>query len=662
MTDNCVICCMMLSKLRFSILSGLFISVSPLVFAQPSLPEPKDISAEEIQMKDCAFDSGAGAVILFDAAWTEYESNTGAMITTHRKRIKILTKSGMDEGTLVIPFYSKNGFERITDVEGETANITAGGAIEWTELQKKSVFTEKGDQYWSRVKIVMPDVVQGSIFEVRYKSVMENYGGLDYWNFQTHLPAVKSCYYLQIVPGAEFTYNIQKKNDLDILVRPLPEKGCIYFEMNKVPALDYEPFMDAPDNYRQKVIFQLSSYSNERGGKTKVSQTWEQLADELLDNDGFGKQLNKKVNWPELAAMVAMLPDKVSKTNAIFNYVRSHVKWNGYYSKYSSVGIKKTAENGEGNAADINLLLVSILRNYGVEAYPLLVAERDFGKINPDYPFIEKFNKVVAYVFADSLGKPWIMDATNHELPANLTPYKLLNTTAFLVKEKKPVLINIVRPADKYIKKITINATISDDYVLHGNAVIEKQGYAKMPPELLVGGLMANPLGDALEEKDSHVEIIKSESVVAKSDSLPNFKKISFTQNLVSGGQFLYITSNIFTGLETNPFASTKRFTDVNFGYPFYISLVEKIILPAGSKIKELPEQEIVKADDVSIVLTRSAKVVGDTIEITSTMVQSITLVEVKDYGRLRDFYAKMIARLESPVVVELTGKPAGSN
>jgi hypothetical protein len=278
----------------------------------------------------------------------------------------------------------------------------------------------------------MPVVKAGSIIEYRYESVMKHYGGLEKWEFQSDLPTLKSCYLLQILPNAEFAYTVQKGKDYPIIIKPLKDQGRIYFEMNKVAGLRFEPYMDAPRDYLQQVQFQLAGIAGPNGYKQNVNTTWKSTAYDLMAEKGFGSQLDKNLKIEQVSQMVQSTTSAITKMKLIYNYVRDNFSWNNYYGKYAPDGLKKVWENKRGSAGEINLLLINLLISNGLdEVFPLLVAERDFGKINPDYPFLDKFNKVVAFVVVD--GKQFILDATQKYLPAgpiNLTHQSLQTLTA----------------------------------------------------------------------------------------------------------------------------------------------------------------------------------------------------------------------------------------
>ena len=117
----------------------------------------------------------------------------------------------------------------------------------------------------------------------------------------------------------------------------------------------------------------------------------------------------------------------------------------------SSLGQKKR------HSGEINLLLVNLLNSAGIETYPVLAAERDYGKVDTTYPYLDRFNKVIAFAIADN--KQYVLDATQENCPAGLTPYSLLNTTGFLVDKKKFNLIKIAPGNRTYKNVITVTGT-----------------------------------------------------------------------------------------------------------------------------------------------------------------------------------------------------------
>lgn len=330
------------SKLTFIL---FLLATSKILSAQSSLPPFGSYSSDELSMTQCAFDRDANAVVLLDEAFSDFDDDW-QMITQRRVRIKILNEKGIDEGTISIPFYSKDKFEFIRNVEGVTYN-NESQAI--SNLDRKYIFTEKIDDRRSRVKFAMPNVKAGSIIEYKYESVMKNYGGLDRWLFQSDLPTIRSCYRLQIIPNHEFSYVVTKKPNYPIVITPKPDLGQIYFEMNNIPGLRFEPYMDAPKDYFQQVEFQLSGYEA-YGRKQVVNSSWRDICNDLSTDKSLGAAVKKDLpKNDELKALVEKQTTQMEKINTIYNYVKNNFTWNGYDSKYAIDGLKKNMGKKDWN-------------------------------------------------------------------------------------------------------------------------------------------------------------------------------------------------------------------------------------------------------------------------------------------------------------------------
>ena len=87
---------------------------------------------------------------------------------------------------------------------------------------------------------------------------MKHYGGLDEWRFQTDIPVLRSYYHLTLLPNSEFAYVVHKNSELPINSKPNNSGGSISVEMNEVPSLGEDPYMDSRRDYLQRVSFQLS--------------------------------------------------------------------------------------------------------------------------------------------------------------------------------------------------------------------------------------------------------------------------------------------------------------------------------------------------------------------------------------------------------------------
>lgn len=619
--------------------------------AQSQLPLFGFIPHEDFDITECKFDPEAEAVVIFDFARTELEPSTYEMITKRRVRVKVLHERGSSRGDIVIPFYSHNGFEFHTNIKAAAYNRNQAGEVTQSVLEKKSIFTEKMNQYWSKTSFAIPNVKAGTVFEYEYESRMKHYGGLEYWNFQGDLPVLLSGYYLQVPPNTEFAYSVQKRFDYPILVKPLPDVGGIYFEMKNIPALRVEPYMDAPKDYQQRVIFQLATYRSSYGYDVSVATDWKKLAQELMGDKRFGAHLNKSLDSPELDGVLASVSDPLQRLNTIYNYVRRNLGWNQIGSLMTTKSLRSVWSEKQGTSSEVNLILINLLKKYGLETYPLLVAERDFGKIDTTYPYLERFNKVAAIVFLGN--KNYILDATDQFVLPGLTPYPLLNTIGFLVDRKNPAKVRI-NATSYYKKQVEINSVLDKTGMVRSVATFKLSDYARSTAaETFSSGSMQDLVSSLFVSKENF-KIDSVEFLPGSDDNEPSILRVESSHQMSSSGDLYFHEINFLSGMEKNPFVSANRFTNVNFGYPREFAINHVINLPDEARVEEFPANKVLVNPDNTISASRMVTLEGKKLNILITYKQLATLVEANQYAKLRQYFVDVTKMLGESIVIKM--------
>jgi len=431
----------------------------------------------------------------------------------------------------------------------------------------------------------------------------------------------------------------------------MPTEGRAYFEMNNIPGLRMEPYMDAQRDYIQKVIFQLSGYTTRFGDKQEVNTTWKLLANELMSQKEFGAQLDKDLKIDEIKLITLTASADLDKLKAIYGYVKRNIAWNGYDGKFATDGIKAVWDRKKGSAGEINLLLVNLLITAGIETYPVLVAERDFGKVDVSFPFMERFNKTIAFSIVD--GKQFLLDATQDNCPVGLTPYPILGTTAFIVDKKKFNLIEIAPGKKSYRNVISVTGVIDPKGAITAEANVKSYEYARQERLNAVNRNKKRFITENFENPTDGLTIDSFLVISPEKDSIPFEQIIRYKQQLNESGGLIFLNANLFTGLEKNPFMSSVRFTNVNFGYPYDIFLEETFQLPPGTKI-DLPEDKNLILDNNKIQAVKQVKFEKGELKIYIHFIQTTTLVQAGNYIALKEFYKKMVDMLNEPIILKI--------
>lgn len=436
------------------------------------LPSFGKIDKADLEYKECSYDKSAVAEYLIDYGEVNYLFNSSNFVneTVYRIRIKILNEKGLELANVRLPSSKKNNKSRISRIEGYTYNLNDKGEVEADKLEKKSIMEQKLDEDYDMIVFTLPNVKVGSVIEYRYENSKTDYFELEDWIFQRSMPVRYSEYNVTIPSIFEFTYQVKRTLPVKETTEGINQTKR--FIMTNIPGLDREPYMSCAKDYLQRVDFQLRSIQ----GRPTLS-TWAQLTEELLDYEKFGLQLKKNIlkNLPLEDELKKMTSD-YAKILAVHNFVKKNITWNGENSRFSD-GLKNALEKRSGNSADMNLLVINLLRDAGVEAYPVLVSTRDNGKINSFYPFLYQFNNV--YVYTEANGEPFILDASNPHNPVFMVPWDVQFTDGYIVDKLKAGFISLADTRHRFRVSTSVSADIDEKGMLNGSAFLLAHEYAK---------------------------------------------------------------------------------------------------------------------------------------------------------------------------------------
>lgn len=623
--------------------------------SQAPVPDFGQVTEDEKKMKECPFDKEAEAVTLFDKAVATHNDERN-LIVNRRIRIKVLKEKGIHLGDIEISYYSSNDFEDLSDFKAAVYNFDEHGNVQEKDVEPKAFFRRKLDQYWSVVTFAIPEVKVGSIFEYAYTSTKKNYWALREWNFQSQLPTVLSSFNLTVLPNLEFAYQVNKRPDLPINIKQDKEQGRILFEMSNIAGLRDEPFSDSRKDYIQRVEFQVSGYQGAFGDRMKYATTWDELTRELMTESDFGSAMNKNLPDADLINKVKLMNNPYDKMKTIYDFVQYGFSYDGNKTGWALVGVKEVWEKKKGSSGDINLILINLLKDAGLEVYPLLVSERGHGKVNASYPFEGQFNNVLAYVIIGN--NKYVLDGAGPYTPPNLVPLSVINTTAYIVNRKKGGLISLTEGEKIAKNQVFVISTLQDDGLVKGEANIYSYDYARLRRKW-------DYSRDKEKFKESYltkgITELKIDSLSVKNlnnDSLPMEQKVQFEMPITSSGGYKIVKLNLFSGFEKNPFLSDIRFTNVDYGCIQNNLLTQHIQLPEDLEPESLPRNVRLIMPDTSIAVSRIIEFKNNALDAQYKIQVNKSIFTADEYPAVKEFFKKMSDILDESVVLRKKAKP----
>jgi hypothetical protein len=643
-------------SLILSLLLLTFISTG--VFAQkttnPNLPAFGVVDKADIAMKECDFDEKAEAMILVDEGMLEYVYGRG-MEMKRRVRIKILNNKGLDWANVKLQFKSERGDQDISGLEAQTYNLDANGNTIVTKVDKKLFYEKKLNKKYSEKVFTFPEAKVGSVIEYKFKH--SGIGIID-WYFQRSIPVRFSQFTIDFPIEVEFASMPFVNREMASEKKNTSTRTISTHSMAKIPGFRDEPFIINEDYYRDRLETKVTAYDVE-GKRVNRVANWIQVIKYLMEDEDFGVQLKKNIpRTMDLEEKLKTISVQYDKMKTIYKYVQTNMVWNDYNGIWALDGVKSAWKDKKGTAGEINLILVNLLKDAGLNAHPVLVSTHDNGIVNTvdagtyDYPGFHQFNKVMAYVEIDK--KVFVLDATQKDNPAHLMPDDILLTQGLVIEKIETsewgwkTLWN-----DGMAKNVVvINANISEGGKMNGEVTVTSYDYARLKRIATAKKGKEKFIERFVTEANPNLSVDELSFENLDSDSLPLVQKFKFNQALNAAGEYQYFSTNILTGLEKNPFVADTRFSDVFFGYNQSYAIYANFRLPEGYEFDAPPKNIKMIMPDTSITVSRMAQVNGDMLQARIQLDFKKPVYGATEYGELQDFYIRLFELLNEQFVI----------
>ncbi|WP_304201275.1 DUF3857 domain-containing protein [Flavobacterium alvei] len=639
------------------------------------------VSIAELEEKEHPKDPSATAAILFKKGEVkfEYTSEYGFQVVTKvQTRIKIYKKEGYDFANQSVPYHLESSLnEKIAFSDAITYNLVSG-KIEKTKLKSDGEFVEKVNKYWGRKKITMPNVKEGSVIEFEYTIKTGLIGSLRDWDFQLSIP-VNYSEYTTYVPEY-YTYKSNQTGG--IVLKTTIEKNSrkvnyVYVQDNKdgtpparsneelnfietktsysvkdLPAIKEEAFVNNIHNYTTSISNELSVVNYPNTPPKYYSTDWESVVKTIYDFDDFGPELNKTGYFEaDVDKLLTGINTSNERIEALFNYVKSNVKWDDYKGYSCNEGVKNAYKNKTGNCAEINLMLTAMMRYAGLNANPVLISTRDNGIAF--FPNRTAFNYVIAAV--ETPEGMILLDATEKYSKPNILPLRDLNWFGRLIrKDGTSTEINLM-PKTLSRKVVNMGFAIKSDGSIEGKTRSQYVDYEAL--DFRIQHLLTNKdtYLEELENKNNKIEI----SDYARENDLDLSKPISEvfsfkdTKSVEIINDKIYISPLLFLAYKENPFKQEVREYPVDFGYPSVEKINVSIEIPEGYVVESLPAPlNIATAENVgSFVFNIASSANKIQTVVTSTINEAI--VPSDFYPVLKGFYQQMIDKQNEKIVLK---------
>ena len=652
-----------------------FISSITALFAQEYNFNYGKITDNEISMKTCKLDTNASAVVVYKNLIAKYNyKNDGFIIEyNYESKIKILKSEGVKYANIAIPIYDKGESdspkEFVSNIEAYAYNIE-DGKIKKTKMDKKYIFEERVNPYYKQIKFSIQAVKEGTVIEYKYKVTSDFPDQIADCVFQQDIPVMYSNYDIQIPQYFDFNAELKGQEQIKVAESVVTQTISIkdkydqYFSVNfnnrrifltviNLPAIKDEPNIWCSDDFRTKVTFELKGTQFPDSEYKHYTSTWEKIDERLKGEKLFGEILKMKNPFREemRALNITSLPTNAEKIRTLFQYLKTRISWDGTYRFYAN-DINKTIKNGAGSNADINFILISMLKDVAIEAFPVMMSKRDEGRLPVLFPSVYKLNTFIVGIH-DTDSTTVYLDGSVHNGDINILPPVLMVDRARVYNADGPgSWVNLTNVGKNSVTEL-ITGAITPEGIIKGERKVSYDGeYASGFRNVFY------------EAKDSAAYIEKAESEAGISIKECSFKdiscfssrvqeKLSFTKEITFNENHIYLNPMIFPHLTKNQFTKEERKLPVEFDYPYTFKITAILSIPKGYQVEEIPKPVKINMDKEGCSCIYNIQIADNNIELGYIFSLKRVLYTQDEYASLRQLWGTIVNKNNEQIVLK---------
>ena len=611
-------------------------------------------------------------------------------------RIKIYDKEGFDWATKKVFLYKggNGNDDHIRGLKGYTFNLK-NEKINKDKLKSGGIFDEKISEFYTANTFTLPNVKAGSVIEYHYV-VSTHLPIINDVNLQFSIPVKKldvkvatpqtyrynkilnpkAYHLLQYTESqnprtiSSTTKNVDRFRGVVTTSTGATGPGMkenvvtfgtditsyhdnvITFTEENIPALNAESFAGSINNYRAKLSMEFEASLNLDGVvENSFASSWENVSEIIYKNTNFGGQLSKSSFFKDdLSTLLSGIDDDFKKAFLVENLVKSKVKWNGNNGKYAQEGIRSAYKEGEGNVADINLLVTAMLRSQGVNANPVLISTRNNGV--PLFPTRKGFNYVICLV--QSGNNFLLIDATEPFSTNNVLPERVLNWQGRVLMENGTSRWINIQPNEKSVESTMLNVKMNEDLSVSGKVRKSYKSYSALNYRKRYTNLNMDDHIKSLETNKGDIEI--SELIYENDKDISEPVKVAYDYQLADGvdeiGDKLYFSPLFFLATKESPFKLEERKYPIDFIMPFEDKYLINIMLPEGYKVESLPESGGIEFKGGETKFMYVVKENGKYLQLSVRLEIGNPIIQPADYKDFKEFFNKTIEKQAEQIVL----------
>ena len=533
----------------------------------------------------------ASSKILLDYTHETITKNYEDVMSEH-EIIKIINKKGIKKySSLTFPFSKKNQKLKVYFIKIIQPN---GNIIHINPNLLKTVtapFNPEAPIFSNQLlkTIQLPGLIKGSIIDYKYRTVVikpymkNNFFTEDYFGGLS--PLKKSVYKLTIPKGLYYRYAGYGLKEKPEIIKNSLNTTLIWSIWNRKKITPEEMGPGESFIVPHVMISSVKSWN-------KVALWYAHLTKDIIKP---GAELNNYID-----SLIHSKKTKLEKIKAIYNFTAKKIRYVGYefgINGYKPSNVNSIFKNRFGDCKDHATLFSSMLKQIGVNAYPVLIPTTEIPDMNPDIPTPFVFDHEITAIKLKS-GKFMFADTTSNVTTfGDLPPMDQGRNVLILVNGKGITAKTPIFPPSKNSISVKEYASVSSGGALNVKSSLIYSGAYDMYKRYLYSSTSKRKKKDAiLKDVMSIVPNARLTGYSFKNgNSLtkPYIENFSFAAKNYSGknGSIIIIRFPLRTRTElTKITAMDKRKYPLKFGYNFSEKTAVYLSFPENYKIVFIPK------------------------------------------------------------------------
>lgn len=643
---------------------------------KPSMKYGKP-SEEELAMTTYAPDTSATAVVLYSKCEVRYDllANNFRILYNYEVKIKVLKSEGASYADIRIPYYSNESNavitlkESISQLDASAYNME-GGEMVRTKMKRDLVFTERINKQYMQLKFSIPAVREGTVFEYKYQLSSDLYYSINLWEAQRDIPVIFTQYDITIPEYFKFNLDmrgphpmgVQRRNLFSYVSPQPPGRTDRNAQLQRPPHDIHRRTPPRPASgqlcvvcqrlYEQRIFrtpgsglsgIVLPVFHPHLGGDRPNAATGRRLRRHAQDAHPYRDEM--------ASLSLDQLPDRQNRIAAIYTFLKQKISWNGQYGLYGNE-VKKAVKNGTGSNADINFILMSMLRDAQIPCYPAVMSRKDRGILPYSYPSIQKLNTFIVGI-ADTDSTLVFLDGSVINGYMNTLPPVLMVNRARLISETAGGRWMNLSKLGKNQIRATVRAQIHPDGQITGdrNAVYMGQYAANLRRRYYAAKDSTEYINQLETEENIKVKKFETREMNVFSPRITEF--LDFEKQATVNDDLIYVSPMIFLHVSKCPFIQTERQLPLEMPYTEHILQATMLTIPEGYAVEELPKPLNLKTEDGQDIVRYNISQSGNTINVTYTFIANKLLHLATEYPTVKMFWENVAEKNNELIVLK---------